>query len=44
MRTVVFYSYKGGTGRTLTLANIARFAARIASLMLAEAERVRGGP
>ena len=29
MKTVVFYSYKGGTGRTLALANIARFAAGI---------------
>jgi len=28
MRTVVFYSYKGGTGRTLALANVARFATR----------------
>ena len=29
MKTVVFYSYKGGTGRTLALANIARFAGGI---------------
>ncbi len=25
MKTVVFYSYKGGTGRTLVLANVARY-------------------
>jgi tetratricopeptide (TPR) repeat protein len=29
VRTVAFYSYKGGTGRTLALANTARFAATI---------------
>ncbi len=29
MKTVVFYSYKGGTGRTLALANVAAFAAGI---------------
>ena len=29
MRTVTFYSYKGGTGRTLLLANIAILAARM---------------
>ena len=35
MRTVAFYSYKGGTGRTLALANIARFAARAGKKVLA---------
>ena len=35
MRTVVFYSYKGGTGRTLTLANIAWFAAGIGKRVVA---------
>ena len=29
MRTVTFYSYKGGTGRTLLLANVAMLAARL---------------
>ena len=29
MRTVTFYSYKGGTGRTLLLANVAMLAARM---------------
>ncbi len=28
MRTITFYSYKGGTGRTLAVANTARFLAR----------------
>lgn len=28
MRTITFYSYKGGTGRTLAVANAARFLAR----------------
>ena len=29
METISFYSYKGGTGRTLALANIARHLARL---------------
>lgn len=29
MKTVTFYSYKGGTGRTLALANAARYLARL---------------
>jgi MinD-like ATPase involved in chromosome partitioning or flagellar assembly len=28
VQTITFYSYKGGTGRTLTLANVARYLAR----------------
>src|SRR5258706_14891815 len=28
MRTITFYSYKGGTGRSLAVANTARFLAR----------------
>ncbi|MCP3861504.1 MAG: ParA family protein, partial [Phycisphaeraceae bacterium] len=35
MRTVAFYSYKGGTGRTLALANIAVFAARVGKRVVA---------
>lgn len=35
MRRVAFYSYKGGTGRTLALANIARFAASIGKRVIA---------
>jgi len=35
MRTVTFYSYKGGTGRTLLLANIAVFAARLGRRVVA---------
>ena len=29
MRTISFYSYKGGTGRTLLVANLAVYAARL---------------
>ena len=35
MRTVTFYSYKGGTGRTLLLANIAILAARLGQRVVA---------
>lgn len=35
MRTVTFYSYKGGTGRTLLLANVAVFAARLGRRVVA---------
>lgn len=35
MRTVTFYSYKGGTGRTLLLANVAIFAARMGRKVVA---------
>ena len=35
MRTVTFYSYKGGTGRTLLLANIALLAARLGKRVVA---------
>jgi CO dehydrogenase nickel-insertion accessory protein CooC1 len=28
MQTITFYSYKGGTGRTLVLANVARYLSR----------------
>src|SRR5574337_1049148 len=29
MKTITFYSYKGGTGRSLALANAARYLARL---------------
>ena len=35
MRTVTFYSYKGGTGRTLLLANVAVLAARLGHKVVA---------
>ncbi len=35
MRTVTFYSYKGGTGRTLLLANVAMLAARLGHKVVA---------
>lgn len=35
MRTITFYSYKGGTGRTLLLANMARLAASIGKKIVA---------
>ena len=35
MRTVTFYSYKGGTGRTLLLANVAILAARMGRKVVA---------
>jgi len=35
MKKVVFYSYKGGTGRTLALASIAEFAAAIGKSVIA---------
>lgn len=35
MRTVTFYSYKGGTGRTLLLANLAVLAARLGKKVVA---------
>ena len=35
MRTITFYSYKGGTGRTLALANVARQLARFGQKVVA---------
>ena len=35
MQTVTFYSYKGGTGRTLLLANLARLAASLGRKVVA---------
>ena len=35
MRTITFYSYKGGTGRTLLLANLGRLAARLGQRVVA---------
>ena len=35
MRTITFYSYKGGVGRTLVVANIARYLARLGQKVVA---------
>lgn len=35
MRTITFYSYKGGTGRTLLLANLSMLAARLGKRVVA---------
>ena len=35
MQTITFYSYKGGTGRTLALANAAKYLARLGQKVFA---------